>query len=79
MTALPEIGVEDSSDLTAQDETLPMTPEAAIAALRACQELAADDPQLAHVQADEVLRQLLITLGHGDVVEEFDKSINWFV
>ena len=71
MTAEPEIPPDE--------ENAPMSREAAIAALMACQELASDDPQLAHVEADDVLRRFLISLGHRDVVEEFDKAINWFV
>lgn len=55
-----------------------MTRETAIAALRVCQLMAQEDPEKAHAEADEVLRSLLRSLGYDDVVEEFDKAINWF-
>ena len=55
-----------------------MTRETAIAALEACRQLAENDPELAHVEADEVLRALLLSLGYEDVVEAYDRAINWF-
>lgn len=55
-----------------------MTRETAIAALRVCQMMVQEDPEKAHAEADEVLRSLLRSLGYDDVVEEFDKAINWF-
>ena len=55
-----------------------MTRETAIAALEVCRQLAETDPELAHVEADDVLRALLTSLGFADVVEAYDRAINWF-
>lgn len=53
-----------------------MTKEEAIEALKT---LATDDDiELAHVEADSVLCQLLFTLGYGDVVTEYHRITKWY-
>ncbi|MDI5922506.1 hypothetical protein QLQ86_17125 [Halomonas sp. LR5S13] len=41
------------------------------------QELVVDQHKR-HVDADEVLCKLLVSLGHGDVVEEYRKIEKWY-
>jgi hypothetical protein len=53
-----------------------MTREQAIEALRKLQ--VCEDQEMAHIRADGVLRVLLRVLGHGDVVDEFDKVKKWY-
>ncbi|MCL7942072.1 hypothetical protein M8009_17450 [Halomonas sp. ATCH28] len=36
------------------------------------------DQHMQHVDADEVLCEFLISLGHGDVVEEYRKIEKWY-
>lgn len=53
-----------------------MTPEQAITKL---QELAKNgDWEAAHGDADQVLCDLLTALGHGEVVEAWDKVGKWY-
>lgn len=35
-------------------------------------------PEDAHYEADDILCQFLEALGHGDVVEEFEKIKKWY-
>jgi hypothetical protein len=53
-----------------------MTREEAIAILLGCQE--SDDTETAHAKADAVLCDLLVALGYGDVVDEYEKVRKWF-
>jgi hypothetical protein len=46
-----------------------MTPEQAIAALKALDQT---DPEAAHYDADEILCKLLTALGHTEVVEAYN-------
>jgi hypothetical protein len=41
-----------------------------------CQEN--DDTEMAHYEADDVLCDFLIELGHSDVVEQFKKVKKWY-
>lgn len=52
-----------------------MTKEQAIEELIKCQD---DDPEWGHVDADDVLCRLLISLGFDDVVEEYKKVLKWY-
>ena len=54
-----------------------MTREEAIAALK--KEQGSDDIEGSHINADKVLCDLLISLGYGDVVDEFDKIEKWYL
>lgn len=53
-----------------------MTREKAIEALKAEQE--SDDNETAHGNADDVLCELLISLGYEDVVNEWHKVWKWY-
>jgi len=53
-----------------------MTKQEAIARLRQCKNNA--DIEFAHMEADQILCDLLTTLGYGDVVEEFEKLDKWY-
>ena len=53
-----------------------MTREEAIMTLRQCQ--SNSDIELAHVDADGVLTDLLNTLGYQDVVAEWEKIDKWY-
>lgn len=53
-----------------------MTREEAIAKLVALQK--ENDIEMEHVEADSVLCQLLVTLGYGDVVTEFNRITKWY-
>lgn len=44
--------------------------------LRECQE--SNDQEMAHIDADDVLCQLLQDLGYNDVVEEYDRIGKWY-
>ena len=52
--------------------------EKALLALSDALELGKGDPEIAHVNADEVLCELLTSLGFSDVVEEFKKVPKWY-
>lgn len=52
------------------------TEEKALEKLKRAQ--AHDDPELAHVLADDVLCELLSNLGYSDVVKEFKKVERWY-
>lgn len=53
-----------------------MTKEEAIEELKKCQR--SSDTEVAHSLADDVLCDLLESLGFGDVVEEYNKINKWF-
>lgn len=53
-----------------------MTRELAIKLLKRCQ--GHRDKEGAHIIADQVLLDLLETLGYEDVVEEFEKVAKWY-
>lgn len=53
-----------------------MTKETAIEMLKACQ--TNGDIECAHCDADEVLCELLNSLGFGDVVAEWEKVDKWY-
>ncbi len=53
-----------------------MTREEAIMELRQCQ--SNSDIELAHIDADGVLTDLLNTLGYKDVVAEWEKIDKWY-
>lgn len=53
-----------------------MTREAAIKKLRRLRGLT--DQEAAHIHADNILRELLDTLGYEDVVAEFDNIAKWY-
>ena len=53
-----------------------MNREEAIKALKREQEN--DDIEIAHSTADDVLCELLISLGYGDVVSEYERVGKWF-
>lgn len=53
-----------------------MTKEEALAKLLECQKN--NDTETAHADADDVLCELLETLGYGDVVVEYAKVHKWF-
>ncbi len=50
--------------------------ERAISALRKIQKN--DDKEEAHIDADEVLCKLLLTLGYKEVVKEYEKIDKWY-
>lgn len=52
--------------------------EKALLALSDALELGKGDPEIAHVNADEVLCELLKSLGFSDVVKEFKKVPKWY-
>jgi len=52
--------------------------EKALLALSDALELGKGDPEIAHVNADEVLCELLTSLGFSDVVKEFKKVPKWY-
>jgi hypothetical protein len=52
--------------------------EKALLALSEALELGKGDPEIAHVNADEVLCELLTSLGFSDVVKEFKKVPKWY-
>lgn len=53
-----------------------MTREEAIEKLK--KEQASHDTEIAHVNADDVLRDLLTALGYADVVKEYDEIRKWY-
>lgn len=53
-----------------------MTREEAIAALKLEQQNR--DREVAHAKADDVLCELLRSLGYGDVVDEFEEVGKWY-
>lgn len=53
-----------------------MDRETALKELKQCQE--SGDTEIAHSEADNVLCQLLTSLGYDDVVEEYIKVDKWF-
>lgn len=53
-----------------------MTREMAIKLLKRCQ--GDGDKEESHIIADQVLLDLLETLGYKDVVEEFEKVGKWY-
>jgi len=53
-----------------------MTREQALQKLMKCEQ--DGDIEVAHVDADNVLRALLKTLGYGDVVAAYDKVGKWY-
>ncbi|WP_313752447.1 hypothetical protein [Mixta calida] len=53
-----------------------MSREEALAKLRILQVLR--DKEIAHVNADDVICDLLKSLGYQDVVEEYDKIDKWY-
>lgn len=52
-----------------------MTREQALERLRECH---TDDEEIDHVRADRVLCELLVSLGYGDVVEEYERVDKWY-
>lgn len=44
--------------------------------LKTCQKM--EDREKAHVEADQVLCALLVSLGYEDVVEQFNKCHKWY-
>ena len=52
-----------------------MTPEQALNEL--CH-IDNSDQELAHVEADNILCALLVSLGYSDIVAEYDKIPKWF-
>lgn len=53
-----------------------MTAEQALEALKPLAEIG--DIEVAHSQADEILCSLLRSLGHGDVVDAWEKVDKWY-
>ncbi|WP_447881021.1 hypothetical protein [Serratia fonticola] len=53
-----------------------MTKAQAIKKLKELQEI--DDTEAAHCEADDVLVKLLISLGHGEVADEFERIGKWY-
>ena len=53
-----------------------MTKEKAIETLQMLQQ--SHDTELAHIDADDVLCELLKSLGYEDVVSEYQKVDKWF-
>lgn len=53
-----------------------MTREEALAKLKPLQEMHSFEE--AHVDADEILCELLQSLGYGDVVDEYEKVGKWY-
>jgi len=53
-----------------------MTRERAIEILK--EEQKCSDKEMAHSRADDVLCDLLKSLGHGDVVKEYKKIDKWY-
>jgi hypothetical protein len=37
-----------------------------------------DDTEAAHINADDALCDLLINLGHSDVIDEYNKVKKWY-
>lgn len=55
-----------------------MSPDHAIAKLQVIQAMYANDPEVAHSHADEVLCDLLTLLGYADVVAEWRQMQRWY-
>jgi len=55
-----------------------MTRELAIQNLKQAQNVSDDDPEAAHMSADEVLCELLHSLGYEDVVEQWKLVDKWY-
>jgi hypothetical protein len=36
------------------------------------------DTEIQHMEADEILTQILVKLGHSDVVEDYEKIRKWY-
>mgnify|MGYP001356994692 FL=1 len=53
-----------------------MNKETAIETLQMLQQ--SHDTEMAHIDADDILCQLLETLGYEDVVSEYQKVNKWF-
>lgn len=53
-----------------------MTEEEAYAKLKALE--FNDDPEMAHIKADDILCELLLSLGCKRVVDEFGKLTKWY-
>lgn len=53
-----------------------MTREQALAELRECATM--DDAETAHIEADDVLCELLCALGYNDVVEVWGQVPKWY-
>lgn len=50
--------------------------EEAIKRLRECQQN--DDIEIRHIEADEILCELLTSLGYSDVVQEWNNLDKWY-
>lgn len=55
-----------------------MTREDALQALQKIAATAEDDIESAHSKADDVLCNLLVSLGYTDIVAEYDSIPKWF-
>lgn len=42
------------------------------------QKLSEDDPEIAHIEADDILCNFLKELGYADIVIEYEKIEKWF-
>lgn len=60
------------------EETFKMTQIEALRAMQACVKKSEDDPEDAHVNADNILLTLLASLGFQEVCEEFAKVRKWY-
>jgi hypothetical protein len=55
-----------------------MTPESFEAQMREIDEGAEFDPEMRHVQADELMMKLLMSLGYGKGVAVFNNMPKWY-
>lgn len=55
-----------------------MTKEEAIKALRELNGTLAGDVEVDHMEADKILCELLIELGHADVVKAYKRIWKWY-
>lgn len=49
-----------------------------IAKLKDLRKLSEDDPEIAHIYADDILCNFLKELGYADIVIEYEKIEKWF-
>ena len=55
-----------------------MPKDVALGQLRHLADISGGDPEACHVEADRVLCQFLIGLGHADIVAEWERVDKWY-
>lgn len=75
---MPEPGLSATAALHNDDRDGDMTREEIIAQLEGWTRPEGGDCEIAHIEADALLCELLRQLGYGDVVEAWEKVEKWY-